>query len=285
MNNQTEHNIKQALGIVSGLCTFPVKSLTGVIQDEIEATALGPRGDRRWMVVRPSGEFLTQRENHRMTLVLVSETDDGIALMVPALAPISLTTPKENVIDVNCWGDSSKAVDAGDVAAAYLSNFLGESVRLVYMPETNTRHVEKAFLDEQTNNTPLSFADGFPYLLVNEASVRAFEERLGRSFCSRRFRPNIIIQGTDAFQEDSWQRIQIGEVEFDLVKPCERCVIPAIETNKAERETDVSKALISLRRTLKARNGVEKNGIYFGQNMVARNPGIIRRGDSVVLLK
>jgi uncharacterized protein YcbX len=286
-------NIKAALGVVSKLYTYPVKSLAGILQQQLTVGELGPEGDRRWLVCRPDGQFVTQRENALMSRVLASEQEDGIALLVPDKSPICVAYPPGDALkrSVVCWGDNCEAQDAGEEAAQYLSQYLGEPVQLVYMPRSGARRVDERYLAQEPQEPlsaaetkqgdMLSFADGFPFLLVNDASVKAFETRLGRHFCAMRFRPNIVICGAEPFAEDSWQRIKIGAIEFDLVKPCTRCVIPSIDPNTANRETDVSKCLNSFRRDL----GGDRPMVYFGQNMVARGSGIIQVSDPVIQLK
>jgi len=174
---------------------------------------------------------------------------------------------------VMVWADSCAALDAGDEAASWLSSLLGKPLRLCYMPEQTHRQVDMQFGQQGDR---VSFADGFPFLLCNTASLQLFSAGLGREMDILRFRPNIVISGAEAFAEDNWQRIRIGDIEFDLVKPCARCAIPTVNLVDASREADVFTMLRKLRQ-----RGDE---VYFGQNMIHRGQGNIRLGDEVKIV-
>jgi hypothetical protein len=141
------------------------------------------------------------------------------------------------------------------------------------MPDYSYRQVDLQFAERGDR---LGFADGFPFLLCNEASLQQLCAGLGRSVDMQRFRPNIVISGAVPFAEDHWRRIRIGDIEFDVVKACARCAIPTVNLDDASREADVFRALKAQRQ-----RGDE---VYFGQNMIHRGEGEIRLGDAVEVL-
>lgn len=271
-----------AAGVVTRLFRYPVKSLPGLEINTQKLSALGPEGDRRWMVCGEDGHFVTLRELPGMCRILVAEIEEGLRLMAPGQPPISVMFPDTKTPSpVQVWGDAIEALDAGDKAAEYLSAALGRALRLVYMPDDCHRPVDPAFArSEQEAAARVSFADGFPLLLINEASVTDLQLRLTQSFDVIRFRPNIVIRGSEAFAEDGWRRIRIGSQEFSVAKPCSRCVIPSLNPLTAEREAEVNEALFAYRRDL----GLGKKEIYFGQNLIALGEGEIKTGDQLIVL-
>ncbi len=264
--------------VVSGLGLYPVKSLAGRCPSRIGVGALGPEGDRRWMVVDASGRFATQRSHPRMCLLAADS--DGAALVLsgasaePCRVLLSRVLAQARLLRAEVWGEMVDALDAGDEAAAWLSAQLGDELRLCYMPDTAARQVDTDF---GRRGDRVGFADGFPFLLVSEQSVADVSHALGRPFDAWRMRPNILIRGAAAFAEDGWRRLRIGELEFEVVKPCSRCVIPSINPATAERESDVVQALRRYRRA--------DGKIYFGQNLIHRGEGEIRTGDRVEVLE
>lgn len=259
--------------IVSELYSYPVKSLRGYAQRSTRITNWGPDRDRRWVIVDARGQFVTQRQLPSMCRIAAEYRSDGIFLQnLDALdsgcfvAASSATVERE----VTVWFDTCLALDGGNGAAEWLSRQLGAELRLCYMPDYTHRQVNLQFAEEGDR---LGFADGFPFLLCNEASLQQLNGLLGRDLAMPRFRPNIVISGTSAFAEDQWRRIRIGEIEFDVVKPCARCAIPTVNLEDASREADVFRLLKKHR---------ERDGeVFFGQNMIHRGQGQIKLGDAV----
>tara|TARA_R110002167_G_scaffold88917_6_gene239681 strand:+ start:4423 stop:5229 length:807 start_codon:yes stop_codon:yes gene_type:complete len=262
--------------IVSSLYTYPVKSLRGNGQRVLDVTDWGPDRDRRWMVIDESGQFVTQRQQPKMCLIAAEIKGDALRLW-------NLKQPGNGVCvdysrakierEVFVWEDNCTALDAGDEVAEWLSDELGARLRLCYMPESTQRQVA---LPYGAPGDRVSFADGFPFLLCNEASLQVLSSVLGRELDIQRFRPNIVISGAPAFAEDGWKKICIGGVEFDLVKPCARCAIPTVNLEDASREPDVFRVLQAQRK----RDGE----VYFGQNMIHRAHGAVAVGDAVDVL-
>ena len=211
---------------------------------------------------------LIQVEENPGSLTLSLE-QDRLHVAVPTVGP---------VIDVDIWDDSVAALDAGDEAARWLSSALDQSCRLVYMPDSTQRLVDPVYAGQQET---VSFADGFPVLLLSQGALDALGDKLGRTVPSNRFRPNIVIDGCEPHAEDKWQRIRIGVMEFDVAKPCARCVMPSIEQSSAEKDKDILRTLADYRRWADA-EGVRQ--IFFGQNLLYRGEGRISIGDELEVI-
>ena len=259
---------------LAALSIYPVKSCRGLALETTALDRFGPRGDRRWMVVSPTGDMLTQREIRQMALVDVGPTAHGLRLGT-ADNGVDVRTPADtgNRLSVRVWGDRVEAVDAGDAAADWLETQLRRPCRLAFMPNDSIRRVDGAYAG---SGETVSFADGFPLLLVSQASLDDLGERLGEAVPPNRFRPNLIVAGSEPFAEDGWRRIRIGDMEFDVAKPCSRCVIPSIIQETAERDPRINRVLAGFRR----RNGQ----IFFGQNLLYQREGELNVGDPVEVL-
>ncbi len=257
------------------LYRYPVKSLAGSSLQRVALDRFGLVSDRRWMVVGRDGLFVTQREIPEMALVATAVDELGNLQLRRGSRQLGVNLPSAQAprLDVTVWGDALPAADAGEPAAAWLSQELGLDCRLVYMPDEVARSVDPAFAEA---GDTVSFADGYPLLLIGQASLDDLNQRLPAPVPMNRFRPNLVIGGAEPFAEDRWSRIRIGTVEFELVKPCSRCVIPSIVQEDASRDLTITRALAGFRR----REGV----IYFGQNLLHRGRGDLSVGDSVEVL-
>ena len=213
---------------------YPVKSVRRV---KLGAAAVGSRGfegDRRWLVIDPNGRFITQRKFPRMALITASIETSGLWFTAPDMPEISITTPTEHARQTlaTVWSDECLSLDAGDEAAEWLSQFLGTQCRLVYMPEPTHRQIDTRYAD---HGDITSFADGFPFLLTTEASLDDLNSRLSQPVTMTHFRPNIVLSGAEAYEEDQWRRIKIGEVTFKVAKPCSRCVMTTVNPETGEK--------------------------------------------------
>lgn len=260
---------------LSAIHIYPVKSCAGIDLEGVSLDRFGPSGDRRWMVVDASGRFISQRELARMALVRVSQLPGGGLLLSlgDTECSVAVPGPAAPFIEVTVWDDSLNAVDAGDGAAAWLSEVLATDCRLVYMPDETRRAVDP---DYAKKGETVSFADGFPLLLISEASLGALNERLPHAVPMNRFRPNLVVSGCGPFAEDGWSRIRIGAVEMDVAKACSRCAIPSIDQATGERDRYINRALAEFRRF--------DRQILFGQNLLYQGGGELRRGDPVEVL-
>jgi uncharacterized protein YcbX len=204
---------------VSELNVYPLKGAAGIPLQSARLDAFGIEHDRRWMVTDPAGAFFTQREAPSLArLVPVLEPD---ALVLQSGIAGALRLPLRPVhgapLPVRVWNDDVSALDAGDEAAAFISAHIGAPARIVHMPDDMLRQVDRAYAREGDR---VSFADAFPLLLIGDASLAELERRVGQPLGMRRFRPNIVAAVDAPHAEDAWQRITIGTVECDVVKPC-----------------------------------------------------------------
>lgn len=254
---------------LSSLHLYPVKSCAGISVPEVELDRFGPVGYRRWMLVDRAGDFLTQRTLPGMALVRVEPGEGGGLRLVHQGASLDVDVPGPEAprAEVRVWSEQVPAADAGDRVAAWLSARLQRPCRLVYMPDDTRRRVDPDYARRQET---VGFADGFPLLLISAASLAALNARLTEPVSMNRFRPNLVVSGCDAFAEDQWRRIRIGDVELDVAKPCGRCVIPAIDQASARRNPIVTRTLASFRRL--------DGQVLFGQNLLYAQPEVGRAG-------
>jgi len=260
---------------VSRLVIYPIKSCRGV---EVNLATVGTTGfelDRRWMLIGDDGRFLSQREHHQLALVRVQIEGDLLRLEAPGLP--SLEVGFDGAVGpasrVQIWDDECAAIDEGDEAAGWFSRCLGISARLVRMASDNARPLGSSTAEPGDH---VSFADGFPFLLLSAASLDGLNRRLSLPVPMDRFRPNIVIDGCQPHAEDGWNRIRIGEVGFRFAKPCARCVITTVDQATGERKREPLRTL-STYRTVDGQ-------VLFGQNLVHEGRGLIRVGDSVEVL-
>lgn len=263
---------------LSSIYRYPLKSAIAESLDRVETDALGVVGDRRWMLVDPSsGRFLSQRVAARMALLSAELTaDGGLRLAMPGLGSIEVARPEAGDLrPVLIWGRAPLVPDAGDLVASWLSQAIERPCRLVHLPAGQGIQVDEdyAALGQQT-----AFTDGFPFLLIGQASLEDLESRVGRPLGMVRFRPSLVVQGAEPYAEDRWQRIRIGTLTFRLVKPCSRCVIPTLDPITGVRDA----AGEPLKTLMTYRKG--EGGVFFGQNLIAENCGELAVGMPVEVL-
>jgi uncharacterized protein len=264
---------------LSAIHLYPIKSVAGISVAEADVEQRGLKDDRRWMVVDNTGKFLTGRQLPAMVLIQTVPDEDGLLLNAPGMSAHRLKKPAINAerVLVKVWSDEVNAVLASNDAHAWLSHFLNRDVRLVFMDDVSARHVE-IMPPHMPATRQVSFADGYPLLLISEASLQHLNRKLTTSISMLHFRPNLVVSATQAHAEDHWRRIRIGAVEFDLIKACTRCVFTTV--NPMTGEKDASGEPL---RTLKEYRRSEA-GIIFGMNLVSRNKGVLKLGDEVMVL-
>ena len=271
---------------VSGLFVHPVKSCAGVALREARLMDTGLDLDRAWMVVDAEGRFFTQREQPRMALVRPQIKVLEVVLRAPGMLALHLGINEvEQPARVQVWGDEVDAWDMGDVAGQWFSDFLGRpGLRLVRFDPEVTRLASKQWTGEV--EAPIEFADGFPLLVVSEASLAELNQRLAAAGHAavgiERFRPNIVLAGLQTHDEDRLHELRIataeGEVVLRLVKPCPRCPIPNVDPATGETSPEVLAALSSYRA-----NALLGGAITFGLNcVIVQGAGAtLRVGDAV----
>ena len=261
---------------------YPVKSCAGHPVESAVVEPWGLAGDRRWMVVDDVGLLITAREVNTMVLIRPEQTAAGLRVTAPDLPSLEIPVPDPGIqVPVRVWRSQLTAASGGPEADAWFSKAIGRSARLVYLDDPQRRSPNPDF-SEPTDR--VSFADGYPLLVATEASLAALnDEILAASRTGReplpmtRFRPNVVIAGTEAWAEDDWRRIRIGDAVFRAVKGCDRCVVTTIDPDSAVREKEPIASLARIRRW--------DGATWFGVNLIPDTPDVtIRVGDEVEVL-
>ena len=263
---------------LSALNVYPVKGLKGIALAEARCTDRGLEHDRRWMVVGPGGEMLTQRAYPKMATVWTELGDGALTLSAPDVSSVDvpLMAPPGPVVRAEVWGNAVEAVAASGDADAWLTEYLGLACRLLYMPETSRRYSSRRFAGE---DKLVGFADAFAYLLTGDASLADLNARLHArghpALPMNRFRPNIVVAGSEPYAEDGWDDIRLGEAVLKGAKPCGRCQVTT--TDQATGEVMGPEPLA----TLSSFRDSEEFGVLLGMNLVTVKPGRVRVGDEV----
>lgn len=253
---------------------YPVKSLAGIALRSSSLDAMGLRYDRRWMVVTQKGKFITQRTHPQMVLIQPQLADGVLTLTrqgmqdyhVPAVSTDSAS------MEVEIWNDRVIAQHVSEATDAWLTQAIDAPCRLVYIADDEIRQCDLQYADAGDRT---GFADGFPLLLISQASLDDLNARLQQPLPMKRFRPNLVVSGCDHYAEDGWRQIRIGDVTLRIVKPCSRCVITTVDP-----ETGVKGPGEPLR-TLAGYRMRDKQ-VYFGQNLIHQQQGLLSVNQAVV---
>lgn len=260
---------------LSKLYVHPVKSMRGLQLSHAQVASHGLAFDRSFMITAPDGTFITARHYPHMVLFTPALLADGLYLAAPdgESATIRFSDFTADAQPTEVWGNHFTARIAPMAINQWLSGYFQREVQLRWLGPDLTRRVKKH------PEIPLSFADGYPFLLINEASFHDVQQRCPSSIKLEQFRPNLVVAGADAWAEDGWQVIRVGEVMFDVVKPCSRCVLTTVSIERGRKHP--SGEPLNTLQTFRTADG---GSVDFGQNMIARNSGIIRVGDAVDVL-
>ncbi len=263
--------------ILKNIFIYPVKSLRGHQAGHTNVARMGLENDRRLMVVDPQGIFLTQRDHARMALITPHFENESLRLSAPGMPELTIPVRKTGQpVSVEIWDDSGvAALDQGDLPARWLTEFLEMPARLVHMAPDFQRKVSLEYAVQPDDH--VSFADGFPILIVSQESLDDLNSRLEMPIPINRFRPNLVVSGTTPFAEDHWKRIRIGQIELALVKPCARCNVPTIDQDTAEKGKEPNTTLALFRKF----NGK----VMFGVNVIPLTTGPLSMGDPVEILE
>ncbi|QIA65309.1 MOSC domain-containing protein [Vibrio astriarenae] len=260
---------------LSGIHVYPIKSIRGIELSSAWVEKQGLSFDRRLMLATSDGVMVTARKYPQLVLVKAALTSTGLVLTYPGKESLHLEyanfkmQPTEAVV----WSDSFTAYTVDDVADEWFSDLLEEQVALLYTGQDSNRLREKL-------GHNVSFADGYPLLIISQASLDALNARSTEVHKMAQFRPNIVVSGTEAFAEDSWKRFKVGDVEFEVMKPCERCILTTIETNSGKKRANREPL-----KTLGKFRANEFGQVFFGQNVRALNEGVIEAGAEVEVLE
>jgi hypothetical protein len=268
---------------VASLHVYPVKSCHRVDLEAAEVEPWGLAGDRRWLVTDAEGMMRTQRVVPRLALIQPSLAEDGLLrLRAPGMPDLEVAPPVRGAgaaeANVTVWRFSGRAARAGGAADEWLSTFIGEPSMLFHMDDTSMRPTDP---DYSRAEDRVSFADGYPLLLASTASLAELDDWIvetgGDPVPMTRFRPNVVVEGTEPWAEDDWRRVRLGGQVFRVVKRCARCVMTTVDP---ERGTFAGqqplKALRKHRR--------EDKSVFFAVNLIPDTVGPIKVGEDLEVL-
>jgi len=262
--------------VLSQIHVYPVKSLGGfqVMQWPVDKTGL--RYDRKWMLIDADGKFLSQRSLPKMALLHTRIENELLIISAPGQPEMALplhSSAGEDV-SVEIWKDRCLAKTVDEEVDVWLSRFLQSDCRLVYHPENRVRPVDPHYAKPEDET---AFSDGFPFLIVSEASLQALNAEMGLDLSMIRFRPNLVISGCESYAEDRWRQIRIAGINFRLPKPCSRCSVPTIDPETAETGKEPLTTLARLRQW--------QHKVYFGQNALHDSQGELSVGTEIGIVE
>lgn len=264
-------------GRVESLHVYPVKGMRGRSLMSTEVARHGIVHDRRWMVTDPEGAFLTQRQVAQFAQFDALADEAGLTMSHGGQSCLAAVPPEgAERLAVTIWGETMSAVRADPASEAWLSDVLGKTCRLAYMDDPDMRPVNQDFAEP---GDYVGFADGYPLLAVNDASLAALNAELDHPVGMDRFRPNVTISGLPAWSENGWQLLRIGTMMFRAPKPSTRCVVITRDqlTGETPQPGEPLRTLARLNRT--------EDGIVFGSNLIPLAPGTLSVGDTVAVLQ
>jgi uncharacterized protein YcbX len=262
---------------ISQLYIYPIKSLGGIALDTAFLTDRGLQHDRRWMLIDANNRFLSQRENAQMALLKTALSDDGVVVSYTpdnSSIIIPFLPQSEEMLDVTVWDDTCRAQLVISHIDEWFSEKLNLPARLVYMPDDSLRQTDPRYTKE---GSITSFSDAYPMLIIGQASLDDLNTRLPDALPMNRFRPNIVFTGGEAYSEDTMKHINVNGIDLYGVKLCARCVMTTIDQDSAKKGKEPLKTLAKYR--------LKNNKIYFGQNLVHANEGILNVGDAITILE
>lgn len=292
---------------LTGIYVYPVKSARGIAVSEARAVATGFEYDRRWMVVDEQGRFVTQRTEPRLVFVETAFAAGHLVLSAPGHGEVTVPLGVEPGVGaaVTVWSDTLYAREESAETASFFSDLLGAPHKLVRFPSTGERAVPSAGrragdADDQGSRDGLEpgeaggasgranrsgqssqtssptgrrvqFADAYPFLLISQGSLDLLNEKLAArgepAIGMERFRPNLVVAGCEPHAEDTWERLVIGDMRFDVAKPCARCVITTVNAKSATYGAEPLRTLATYRR--------EAGKVLFGQNLIHHDEGVV----------
>jgi hypothetical protein len=268
---------------LTGINRYPIKSCRGHGLTHVLVEPWGLSGDRRWMLVDDEGRVVTARECPQLVLVSPEFDVDGLLVLAPDTDPLLVSTPDAAVVtDVRVFSSELAAAPASEEAHAWFSKVVGKPVRLVYLKDPAQRRPNAAYSREQDR---VSFADGYPMLLATEGSLAALNDLIAAGprpeegpVSMTRFRPNLVVAGAPAWDEDGWRVLRIGAASFRAAKACDRCVLTTIDPGTARKSKEPLATLARYRRW--------DGKTWFAINLIPDSPGTtLHVGDGVEVVE
>lgn len=260
---------------ITEITIYPIKSLGGISLQSAIVEDRGLQHDRRWVLADANNRFITQRENEAMALIDIKIEKGGLRVWhrLKRIAPLTVPFLPQTIDSqaITIWDDVVNAVRVSDEVDAWFSLVLGMECRLFYQPDTSIRLTDAKYSITKEEHT--SFADGYPILIIGQASLDNLNERLEEPVSMKRFRPNLVFSGGEAHQEDDLKYFNVGTAKLVGVKPCGRCVMTTINPETAEKGKEPLRTLNDYRKV--------GNKILFGQNLLVVEKGKISVGDFV----
>ncbi|GHG05583.1 YcbX family protein [Thalassotalea marina] len=260
---------------VQSVHVYPIKSASGISLSHSWVDDFGLSFDRRFVVTELNGRFITARTQPSLCLISVNITPEGLVLTAPDMPVLEIKFKQfsEQYHAVTVWNDEVNALYCHQHYDKWFSDYLGLPCQLHFFAERSSRYVKN-------RNNQVAFADGYPLLLATQATLDDLNKKLkNHQVTMNNFRPNVVVGQTLAFAEDTWKHIRIGEVEFEITKPCSRCIFTTVDPLTGEKHPKQEPLA-----TLKQYRQLDNGDVIFGQNMVALNKGIIRQGDEVTII-
>lgn len=267
---------------VNNLYIYPIKSTMGINLPYANVDELGLAYDRRFVISDNSGQFVTARTEPTLCLVTTTVSEQGLTLSAPNMPTITLAYENfsNHYHNVTIWDDEIAGQHCSTIANSWFSDYLQRPCQLLYFGEASSRVKES----NTGNARKIAFADGYPLLLISQASLDDLNQRLcvnnQKAVSMAQFRPNIVIDNCLPFAEDGWQTIRIGEVEFKVSKPCERCIFTTVNPENGIK--DAQQQPLS---TLKTYRQTSNGEVLFGQNLIPLTHGNIKQGDRLTISK
>lgn len=253
---------------------YPIKSTAGIAMSNAWVDELGLNFDRRFMLSDERGKFITARTEPSLCLIQANLTPDGLILTAPGMPILAIKyqdlSPQYQ--EVTVWGTTVNGQKGLKNYDLWFSKYLNKPCVLLYFGEQSNRYVKD-------KSSQVAYADSYPLLLISQASLTELNQRGPLTHNMAQFRPNIVVKNCSAFAEDGWQQIRIGEVEFEIINACSRCIFTTIEPTTGQKNKD-QEPLKTLKNFRQDTNGE----VYFGQNLIPLNTGQIKIGDSVKVI-
>jgi len=249
------------IATIAALFVYPVKSCRGLQLSAAAVTERGLAHDREWMIVDAAGRFISQRESPRLALIAPVLSTTALELTAPGMADITVPFDRTGAsLPITIWRDSLPAIDQGEAVAAWLSAWIGADARLVRFDPRLRRTCNPVHGSDTGAHT--AFADAYPLLVLSDASLADLNERLASPLPQNRFRPNVVLSGIEAYDEDNIDELAAAGVTMKLVKPCTRCLITTTDQETGERGVEPLATLASYRMN------DTFGGVTFGVNAV-----------------